>query len=101
MQVTIKRNAGLRASATQTEPMNQWLVQLPLIRSLLIDNARVPFKASRLHGYYQEINRDYTPADLTNFCETYLLSGSPFQILIEQHKPDEGTIVINVRRGDY
>lgn len=101
MQVMIRRDRGLTTSATKTAPMEKWLEQFPAVREFLVDEANLPFTATRLHGYYQGIGHDYSPDDLMSFCRRFLLDKSPFERLTEGYAAGTDTVVVNVRRGDY
>lgn len=101
MQVMIKRDRGLSASATRTPPMDEWLEQFPAVRELLVERSEISFRASRLHGYYQAIPHDYSADDVSSFCRRFLLGGSPFERLVGRNPSEPGVVVINVRRGDY
>lgn len=87
---------GLDHWTLRTEAMEPWLARFPAMTELLVARSDLRLLDNRLLDYYQHF-----PAErdlLASFITQRVLSSPD---LPAEADPDESTVTVNVRRGDY
>ncbi len=89
-----QRRCGVEAWVLRRPGMDAWFEHFPHLEELLIDERSVGFLDRRELNFAQAANVDFQVGDLPAFITAYLGS-----VLVP--RPADGSVVVNVRRGDY
>ncbi|MGN8026989.1 alpha-1,2-fucosyltransferase [Microbacterium sp. 22242] len=84
--------------------MAEWLQEFPLLEDLTVEKSDVPRLLTDFIGTHQDMfGRDFARADVDRFCQALLASSPAFRTRIDRAAAvlQPGSVVVNVRRGDY
>lgn len=101
----IRRQAGQDLRVVDSGLGDEWLALFPGLEDLLVPAGAVRFHDRRMHiprGFLQGFGSDFTRADLAAFVSARLAASPSFRDrLAALPEAPLGTLVVNVRRGDY
>lgn len=94
---------GRRAAVVRSDLMDDWIAEFPLLQGLVIDRERVSRLDQWVFATRFFFDRDFDREQNRTFCRNLLASSSRFAERLDrlQDAIGPGTIVVNVRRGDY
>jgi len=99
----LERQAGRSAAVVRSATMPDWLAEFPLLGELTIDRADLRFLDRRRFATRFVFDLDFDRRQCALFCRALVASSPEFRrrIAAAEEQVGPGTVVVNVRRGDY
>lgn len=99
----IRSTQGITAAVERNPHVDPWLAEFPLLRDLTVPSAAIrywDFQDRATHFFYDD---NFDRRQNAAFCRALVASSPHFQRRMERARAlvPEGTVVVNVRRGDY
>ncbi len=96
--------AGEKSRVQHHDVIDEWLREFPLLDALTVRKSIfLNVFAQWVSGHKHEFDMDFDREALTGFCREVVASSARFQhrLSVLRQQIDDGTCVLNVRRGDY